>query len=139
MADKLDLKRERRGYFTAPQSGWEEAIFPPYTYLMVDGIGAPGGAAYVEALEVLYPVAYGVKFLSKLELGRDYAVPPLEGLWWADDMVAYTDGGRRDEWRWTLLLMLPGEREAAIGWHPSRRRWPRRSPCSILPAYGSTG
>ncbi|MGB7317119.1 MAG: GyrI-like domain-containing protein [Planktotalea sp.] len=44
--------------------------------------------------------------MSKLTLGKDYVVAPLEGLWWADDMSAYTEG-RRDEWLWTLMIMQP--------------------------------
>lgn len=105
---KIDLKRELKSYFSAPKTDWQEITLPAYHYLMVDGKGSPGDSPeYVAALGVLYPAAYGTKFFSKLELGRDYTVPPLEGLWWADDMAAYTAGGRRDEWRWTLMLMLP--------------------------------
>lgn len=107
MADKVDLKRTLKPYFAASKKEWEEASFPAFNYLMVDGQGEPGGAAYVAALELLYPAAYGVKFYSKITLGRDYAVPPLEGLWWADDFSAYTTDGRRKEWRWTMMIMLP--------------------------------
>ncbi len=107
MADKLDLKRELQSYFSASKAEWEEVTHPAYTYLMVDGQGAPGGDEYVSALEVLYPAAYGLKFYSKLELGRDYGVPSLEGLWWADDFSAYVEDGRREEWRWTLMTMVP--------------------------------
>tara|TARA_R110002072_G_scaffold284739_1_gene449232 strand:+ start:516 stop:1133 length:618 start_codon:yes stop_codon:yes gene_type:complete len=108
MADKVDLKKTLKPYFSASKKGWEEVSFPAYRYLKVDGQGSPGDSPeYVAALEVLYPAAYGTKFLSKLELERDYVVPPLEGVWWADDMDAYTSSGRRDEWRWTLMLMLP--------------------------------
>lgn len=108
MADKIDLKRALKSYFSAPKSGWEEITQPAYNYLMVDGKGSPGDSAeYAGALGVLYPAAYGTKFFSKLDLGRDYAVPPLEGLWWADDPAAFTMPSRRDEWRWTMLVMLP--------------------------------
>lgn len=41
-------------------------------------------------MEALYPVAYKLKFASKRELGRDYVVMPLEGLWSAEDMDAFT-------------------------------------------------
>ncbi len=76
---------------------------------MIDGQGSLGDSVeYAAALAALYPLAYATKFFSKRELGRDYAVPPLEGLWWADDRSAYTQAGRRDEWRWTLMLMVPG-------------------------------
>ena len=108
MTGKVDLKRELKSYFSAPKGKWEEQVFPEFQYLMVDGQGAPRvSPEYLAALGVLYPAAYATKFFSKLELGRDYAVPPLEGLWWADDMDAFVTGGRRDEWRWTMMIMLP--------------------------------
>lgn len=107
MEQKVDLKRARKSCFTAPADRWEEAHFPAFAYLMIDGQGSPGdGTEYAAALAALYPLAYAVKFHSKRELGRDYTVPPLEGLWWADDFAAFTQG-RREEWRWTMMLMLP--------------------------------
>ncbi len=30
----------------------------------------------------------------------------LEGLWWAEDMSAYT-GGAKDDWLWRLMIMQP--------------------------------
>ncbi|MFC3096923.1 GyrI-like domain-containing protein [Alteraurantiacibacter palmitatis] len=106
MADKVDLKKQERGYFTALTKGWEEIFLPPFPYLMVDGRGPPGGQDYTAALSALYPAAYALKFFSKQELGRDYAVPVLEGLWWSDRLDAYADD-RREEWCWTLMLMVP--------------------------------
>lgn len=73
---------------------------------MIDGIGSPGDSpAYKAAMKVIYPVAYKIKFLSKAE-GRDYVVPPLEGLWWADDMNDFRNGNR-DKWKWTMMIRQP--------------------------------
>jgi hypothetical protein len=81
---------------------------PAAQYLMVDGHGDPNtDPAYQAALEALYPVAYKLKFASKQRLGRDYVVPPLEGLWWADDMEAFTARRDKSQWRWTMLLLVP--------------------------------
>ena len=108
MTDKIDLKKAERAYFTAPKDEFGEATLRAYRYLMIDGQGSPGESEeYAAALAALYPLAYATKFLSKRALGRDYVVPPLEGLWFADDMDAYVEPGRRGEWRWTLMLMLP--------------------------------
>ena len=75
---------------------------------MVDGHGDPNGsAAFTEAVAALYPLAYAVKFASKRELGRDYVVPPLEGLWWADDMDAFTAARDKSRWDWTLMILVP--------------------------------
>jgi len=48
-----------------------------------------------------------LKFTSKADLGRDYVVPPLEGLWWAEDMDSFTAARDKSRWNWTLLLMVP--------------------------------
>lgn len=45
--------------------------------------------------------------MSKNVLGRDYVVPPLEALWWADDMRAFTSAREKAQWKWTLLLFVP--------------------------------
>jgi len=113
MTDKIDLKQAQRAYFTAPKDDFGEATFPAYNYLMIDGQGSPGESEeYAAALAALYPLAYATKFYSKRALGCDYVVPPLEGLWFVDDMDAYVEPGRRGEWRWTLMLMLPAWIEA---------------------------
>jgi len=81
---------------------------PDLRYLMVDGHGDPNTSpAFTEAVQSLYPVAYKLKFASKNELGRDYVVPPLEGLWWAEDMDSFTTARDKSRWDWTMMLMVP--------------------------------
>ncbi|PYC75311.1 hypothetical protein C7C45_03900 [Micromonospora arborensis] len=81
---------------------------PDLQYLMVDGHGDPNTSpAFTEAIETLYPVAYKLKFASKRTLMRDYVVPPLEGLWWAEDMASFTTDRDKSQWDWTLMLMVP--------------------------------
>jgi hypothetical protein len=75
---------------------------------MVYGHGDPNVAQeYQNALETLYPVAYKIKFMSKKELGKDYVVPPLEGLWWAQDMDTFTVKRDKSAWDWTMMIMQP--------------------------------
>jgi hypothetical protein len=47
-----------------------------------------------------------MKFASKTESGQDYVVPPLEGLWWADDPDDFV-ARRKHLWRWTMMIMVP--------------------------------
>lgn len=107
MTDKVDLKRSLDGY-QARQGQFRVLDVPDRRYLMVDGHGDPNSSpAFIEAVEALYPVAYALKFTSKRELGRDYVVPPLEGLWWARDMEAFTSARDKSRWDWTLMLLVP--------------------------------
>ncbi|MEN8707972.1 MAG: GyrI-like domain-containing protein [Nocardioides marinisabuli] len=105
--DKIDLKRTIATY-RAPRGRFEVVDVATATYLAVDGHGDPNTSAdFTGAVAALYPVAYRTKFASKRDLGRDYVVPPLEGLWWADDMASFTSRRDKARWHWTLLLMLP--------------------------------
>ena len=104
--DKIDFKKTLDSY-QAKRGVFRLVEVPPLHYLMIDGHGDPNTSpAFAEAIETLYPIAYKLKFASKQGLGRDYVVPPLEGLWWADDMNAFLN---RDasQWDWTLLLLVP--------------------------------
>jgi len=75
---------------------------------MIDGRGDPNTVpAYERALATIYPVAYRLKLLSKRDLGRDYGVPPLEALWWADDPEAFTTERDKSRWSWTVLSLVP--------------------------------
>jgi hypothetical protein len=107
MTDKVDFKKTLDTY-RARQGRFRIVDVPDTRYLMTDGHGDPNTSpAFAGAIETLYPVAYRLKFASKRELGRDYVVPPLEGLWWADDMDSFTTARDKSRWSWTLMLMVP--------------------------------
>lgn len=107
MTAKIDFKKSVDGY-QARVGRFRVIEIPETRYLMIDGHGDPNTSpAYTQALQALYPVAYALKIASKRDLGRDYVVPPLEGLWWADDMDAFTVARDKSRWSWTMMLMVP--------------------------------
>jgi hypothetical protein len=74
---------------------------------MIDGHGDPNTAQeYADAVEALYAVAYALKFMSKKEKGMDYVVPPIEGLWWVENMEEFTTQDK-SAWDWTMMIMQP--------------------------------
>ena len=104
--EKLDLKKSRKALFSGRHNRFATIEVPPMSYLMVDGHGDPNRAPeYKSAVEGLYATAYTIKFLCKAE-GRDFVVPPLEGLWSAPDPESFT-ARRKDEWDWTMMIMMP--------------------------------
>ena len=103
--DKLDFRKRDRALYAGKPGHWERLTVPPMQFLAIDGHGDPNRPDYARAIAALYPMAYGVKFVEKGD-GRDFAVPPLEALWWADDMSAYV-AGDRSAWRWTAMLRVP--------------------------------
>ena len=105
---KIDFKKESKHLYQPSKVEFQIVDVPPMQFLMVDGHGDPNVAQeYQDALEALYGVAYKIKFASKKELERDYVVPPLEGLWWADDMDSFTINRDKSTWDWTMMIMQP--------------------------------
>jgi hypothetical protein len=72
------------------------------TFLAVDGVGAPGGEAYQEAIGALYALAYTAKFTYKNAGLGDFAVPALECLYFDDPASTL-----QEQWHWRLQLRIP--------------------------------
>lgn len=105
--DKVDFKKTLKQLYSAPSSEFALVDVPPMQFVMVDGEGDPNTApAYRTALEWLYGTSYAMKFAARSALGRDYVVPPLEGLWSADDPRSFASRDK-DRWRWTMMILVP--------------------------------
>ena len=106
MTARVDLRRELACYRAGRTPQLVEV--PDLRYLALEGHGDPNSAAFGVAVRALYPVAYRVRHLSRRQLDRDYVVPPLEALWWAEDMDVYTVARDKSRWSWTAMIMTPG-------------------------------
>ena len=103
---KIDMLREARELYVAHREPGLVEV-PEFTFLMIDGHGDPNLGAG-NAIQALYQASYRIKFRLKKSSGVDYKVMPLEGVWWASDMGAFTVG-RKGEWNWTLMIRQPDE------------------------------
>ncbi len=102
----IDLKKTYREHYTAKAT--PSIVDPPKRpFLMIDGQGDPNTAPeYIDAIEALYPIAYGLRAAIKDATGDAYTVMPLEGLWWVADM-ADLDPADKSNWLWTAMICLP--------------------------------
>ena len=93
--------------YSPPVDRFVSVDVPAMQFVKVDGKGDPNTEpTYKQAIEWLYAVSYAMKFAAKAATGRDYVVPPLEGLWWADDSADFV-AHRKDRWCWTMMIMAP--------------------------------
>lgn len=104
---KIDFKKTLASY-KAKRNIFSIINVPKLQYLMIDGLGDPNKSKdYKDAIEILYAIAFTLKFNSKTDLKKDYVVPPLEGLWWADNMNVFMDSDDKSMWHWTAMIMVP--------------------------------
>lgn len=104
--EKIDFRRTLRQLY-GPGRKFELIDVPKLDFVMVDGSGDPNTSKdYATAVSWLYSVSYAMKFAAKAELAMDYVVPPLEGLWWANDPEDFVTRNKHN-WHWTMMIMAP--------------------------------
>lgn len=105
---KIDLKKDFKHLFNPPAKEVVIIDVPEMNFIMIDGKGDPNtGQEFKDAVEALYGLSYTLKFmLKKGELGIDYVVAPLEGLWWTDDMREFSMENK-GIWKWALMILQP--------------------------------
>jgi hypothetical protein len=107
---KVDPKKDLKHLYGPSTREVSVVDVPLMNFLMIDGEGdANISRDYADAIEALYAVSYTIKFkIKKSEGSVDYAVMPLEGLWWTDDMSNFSVEDK-DAWKWTMMIMQPEE------------------------------
>ncbi|MCW4020644.1 MAG: GyrI-like domain-containing protein [Candidatus Bathyarchaeota archaeon] len=105
---KIDLKKDLKEFYRASAKKPSIIDVPEGKFITITGRGAPGGPAYMTALNALYSVAYTLKFRCKAD-GKDFTVMALEGLWWWDDpnITDIADAPPREEWNWKSMIRQP--------------------------------
>lgn len=106
----LDLKKDLKHLYKPSAKVISEVDVPPMYYLMIDGAGDPNSSAYQEAVQSLYPLAYGIRAICKTD-GQPFTVMPLQALWWWDEMpdqvLANLSQDDRDTFQWTAMILQP--------------------------------
>ena len=103
---KVDYKKKLKHLYGPSSKKVVIVEVPSMNYFMVDGEDGPAAESYQQAIEALYGLSFTVKFDVKKGVGLDYTVMPLEGLWWAKDITAFS-ADRKDEWLWKMMIMQP--------------------------------
>jgi hypothetical protein len=102
----IDLKRTYRNEYTAKRTPVVVDV-PTRPFLTIDGYGDPNTSTkYKEAVEALFPIAYGFRAAVRAATGDAYTVMPLEGLWWVPNMANF-DPADKSNWSWTAMICLP--------------------------------
>lgn len=111
---KTDLTKTYKSYYTAKARA-ELVNVEPAHFLSIRGKGDPSSAGYASTLQVLYAVAYAVKFACKAR-GCDFTVAKLEGLWWFDrERFGNPSADQaprlvpRSEWEYRMLIRMPDD------------------------------
>jgi hypothetical protein len=101
---KIDLVKNDKNYYSAKKTP-DLREFNSLKYITILGKGEPAGVAFTNAIEALYPLAYGIRKIYKSQ-NIVFSVSKLEGLWWVESDQNALDVPR-SEWYWKLLIRMP--------------------------------
>jgi hypothetical protein len=127
---KLDFKKEYKSLFSPSAKEPEMIEVPAFKYIMIDGRGDPNTSKdFQDKIQVLYGLSYTIKFMLKLDKADpfDFTVPPLSGLWCADDITAFAEG-KKHEWKWTLMILMPDRVTREVFAEGKRRLKEKKNP-----------
>lgn len=94
-----------------PKNKPEIIEVPPMKYLMLNGKGNPNDPEFVEVIEALYSVSYGIRMSHKSEDipegYYEYTVFPLEGIWDLEEEARGLEIIDKDKLIYTLMIRQP--------------------------------
>jgi hypothetical protein len=110
----IDLTQQQlRDLYQASSTEVEEVDVPALTVVTLEGSGSPGSQQHVEAAGVLVSVSSIITSLLKQYERVEYAVMPLEGLWWTADASDWHQASDENRF-WKLLMVQPESVSEAI-------------------------
>lgn len=107
----FDYKKEYKEFYMPPKKPTITTI-PKMNYIAVRGTGNPNDEEgdYKKSISLLYGIAFTIKMSymgsHKIEGYFKYVVPPLEGLWWQEN-VDGIDYSKKEEFQWISMIRLP--------------------------------
>jgi len=128
----FDFKKEFKKFYR-PSEKPEIIEIPKMNFIAVRGKGNPNekDGEYQKAVEMLYGVAYTLKMSYKtqykIEGFFEYVVPPLEGLWWQENVENENYLLNKELFNWISLIRVPdfikkGDVEWAIKYATEKKK-----------------
>ena len=97
---KIEWKKcEKEIYGTKSKA--EIINLPKQKYLMIKGKGNPNESDFSNRVAALFSLSYKIKMSVKKDIGVDYTVYPLEGLWKVED------SSKKADYEYILMIRQP--------------------------------
>lgn len=99
-----DMKARLNELYLPPAQEFVLVDVPEMRFVMIDGYGAADRSVLDHAVKWLFAAIYPIKRIAREHMGKHFVEPPLEGLWWADDMQDFMCG-HRDKLKWRMMIV----------------------------------
>lgn len=104
----LDSRKTLNKLYQPSADDFAVVDVPELRYIMVDGEGDPDGELFPYLTRFLFTVIHPLRAFGRKQMGKNFVEPPLECLWWSDDMQDFIVG-RRDKFKWRLMIVADAD------------------------------
>ena len=104
----VDVRSRLEELYLPPTEEFTLVDVPDMKFVMIDGHGAEDRTALDQAVKWLFAAVHPAKRVARERMGANFAEPPLEGLWWADDVQDFICGNR-DALKWRMMIVFEPE------------------------------
>jgi hypothetical protein len=105
----IDLTQDRttlRTLYAPPAGEFSIVEVPKLPFAILEGEGPPEQAPIEAAVKALYTAIYAIRREARERMGKTFVEPPVEVVYWADDMRDLA-AGNREKWHWRVQITLP--------------------------------
>lgn len=100
-----DFHKRLRELYLPPEGDFTIIDVPLIRYAMIDGEDNPAGGEMTAATKWIYSLVHIIKPYMKKRMGKNFAEPPLEYLFWADDPLDFIQENK-DKWFWRVMVVF---------------------------------
>jgi len=104
----LDSKERLKELYLPSGEDFVLVDVPELQFIMVDGRGNPDGELFQRMIRWLFAVVHPIKLFARERMGRNFVEPPLECLWWSDDIYDFI-AGNKDKFNWRLMIVATSD------------------------------
>jgi hypothetical protein len=104
MSTGAELQRLKELYLP-PADRFVLVDVPEMQFVMIEGEGDHSTDRFRLGTRWLFSVIAPIKPVARERMGGSYVEPPLEVLWWADDMRDFIAGDRAT-WKWRQMIVM---------------------------------
>lgn len=91
--------------YQPPKKKFVQIDMPDVRYMAIDGKGDPQANSIEDAMQWLWSIVHFLVPVAKEHLGKNFAYPPLQCMFWAQDPKDFVTGNK-DKWQWRAMVVL---------------------------------
>lgn len=99
-----EFTRFAKTAYNPPKNQFNSVEIPKLRYLLIDGKGNPENHDFPSIIKWFYSVVHATKPYTKKVMGKNFAYPPSEFLFWSKNEKDFISGNK-DRWLWRAMVL----------------------------------